>query len=303
MITTRQLRYFDAVARLGHFGRAAEACAVTQPALSMQIQELERGLGVALVERGRQVRLTEAGEEVARRAALILDELGALESFAARRRAPLSGRLRLGVIPSIAPYLLPQVLALVRARHPALDLTVRETLTDYLVAQVHDGTLDAALLALPVDAPGLAARPLFEDRFVLAVPEGASVPRRRRAGAQQLRAAPLLLLEEGHCLRDQALSFCALRDVSGAAAYGASNLSTLVQMVAGGMGQTLLPEMAVALETARGGIRTLRFEDPEPARTVGLVHRKASALTADIEALGALILDARSEARAETAQG
>ncbi len=295
MISTKQLTYFDAVARLAHFGRAAEECAVTQPALSMQIQELERELGVKLVERGRTVRLTDAGEEVARRTAHILAEIHGLADLGASRRAPLTGRLRLGVIPSIAPYVLPRVLQVLKATYPDLDLQIRETLTEYLVAQVEEGSLDAALLALPLDGSALETMPLFEDRFLLAMSDTQAVkPKRKRADAAQLASAPLLLLEEGHCLRDQALSYCAMRDVSGAAAYGASNLSTLVQMVASGMGQTLLPEMSLDVEAARGGIRVLRFDDPQPSRTVGLAFRRTSPLKADFEALGTVIKDART---------
>ncbi len=293
MITTKQLVYFDAVARLKHFGRAADECAVTQPALSMQIQEMERELGVALVERGRTIRLTDAGEEIAARAARILQEIDGLSDFASRRRSTLTGRLRLGVIPSIAPYLLPSVLPELQLRYPHLELRIRETLTEYLLAQLDDGTLDVALLALPVDAAGLETISLFEDRFLLASPKDAPAPRakRKRARIDDLDDAPLLLLEEGHCLREQALSFCSLRSTDNADSFGASSLSTLVQMVASGMGQTLLPEMSVGLEAARNEVRVMRFEGPEPSRTVGLAFRKTSPLKADFEALGAVIAD------------
>lgn len=293
MITTKQLLYFDAVARLKHFGRAAEDRAVTQPALSMQIQEMERELGVALVERGRTIRLTDAGEEIAARAATILQQIEGLSDFASQRRGILTGRLRLGVIPSIAPYLLPTVLPELQGRYPQLELRIRETLTEYLLAQLEDGTLDVALLALPVDAAGLETIPLFEDRFLLATSKDAPPHKRKRARIDALDDAPLLLLEEGHCLREQALSFCSLRSTDNADSFGASSLSTLVQMVAGGMGQTLLPEMSVGLEAARNEVRVMRFEKPEPSRAVGLAFRKTSPLKADFEALGHVIADTR----------
>ena len=291
MISTKQLLYFDAVARLKHFGRAAEDRAVTQPALSMQIQEMERELGVALVERGRTIRLTDAGEEIAVRAAGILQQIEGLSDFASQRRGILTGRLRLGVIPSIAPYLLPTVLPELQARYPHLELRIRETLTEYLLAQLEDGTLDVALLALPVDAVGLETIALFEDRFLLATAADVPAPKRKRARIDALDDAPLLLLEEGHCLREQALSFCSLRSTDNADSFGASSLSTLVQMVASGMGQTLLPEMSVGLEAARNQVRVTRFENPEPSRLVGLAFRKTSPLKADFEALGQVIGD------------
>ncbi len=293
MISTKQLTYFDAVARLKHFGRAADACAVTQPALSMQIQEMERTLGVPLVERGRTIRLTDAGEEIAARAARILADIAALSDFASGRRAALTGRLRLGVIPSIAPYLLPSVLPMLQKDYPALELHIRETLTDYLVAQLEDGSLDVALLALPVDDPGIETLALFDDTFFLAQSASATQPRRKHARVEDLETGRLLLLEEGHCLRDQALNFCSLRDIKSIDSFGASSLSTLVQMVAGGMGQTLLPEMSLSLEAGRSDVRLMRFEKPEPYRTVGLAFRKTSPLKADFEALGAVVKKAR----------
>ncbi len=294
MISTKQLVYFDAVARLKHFGRAAEDCAVSQPALSMQIQELERELGVPLIERGRSITLTAAGEDVARRAAGVLHELAAMRAAVAEQRAPLSGRLRLGVIPSIAPYLLPAVLPRLKAEYPKLELRIRETLTDYLVAQLEDGTLDVALLALPIAEAGIETLPLFDDAFLLASPADSRKPRGRRAKLDQLDAAPLLLLEEGHCLREQALSFCSLRDIENVDSFGASSLSTLVQMVAAGLGQTLLPEMSVGVEGTREGVRLMRFQAPEPSRQIGLAFRKTSPLRADFDALGAVISEART---------
>lgn len=276
-ITLRQLRYFDSLARHGHFGHAAEDCAVTQPALSMQIKELEGALGVALVERGaRRVRLTGAGEALVGRAREILrgvDELADLARAAADRPV---GRLRLGVIPTVAPYLLPRIVGALAAAHPGLDLNLRETLTPRLVSELAEGRLDAAIVALPVSEPGLDEVALFAESFVLVRPRadaGKPVP-----SPERLREMRLLLLEEGHCFRDQALSFCDLSPRAAREILDGSSLSTLVQMVAAGIGVTLIPEMAVPVETRSASVALSRFPAPEPARTIGMVWRRASPL-------------------------
>jgi LysR family hydrogen peroxide-inducible transcriptional activator len=291
MISLRQLRYLDALARYRHFGQAAKHCAVTQPALSTQIQDLERKLGVPLVERRyKDVQLTPAGREVAERAAHILAEVRGLAEFARNRAAPLSGDLTLGVIPSIAPYILPQLLPLARERYPRLELRVRETQTHALIEELGEARLDLLLMALPAEHADIETMALFEDRFVLALP-----PERAMKGA--LRATPdlvkndrLLLLEEGHCLREQALAFCELRQADNIDTFGASSLSTIVQMVANGLGLTLLPEISLGVETRHGDIRLMRFEEPEPSRTVGLAWRASSPRKEDFRAFGALIL-------------
>ena len=278
-VTLRQLRYFAALARHGHFGRAAEDCHVTQPALSVQIKELEAALGVALAERGGgRVVLTSAGRELAQRAERVLAEVAEIEQ-AARWTRGLGGRLSLGVIPTVAPYLLPAALPLLRARNISLDLGVREAVTAVLLDELADGRLDAAVTALPTGAEGLIETPLFDDRFLLAAPEGRSLD---GLGAvdlrpEDLRPERLLLLDEGHCLADQALSVCGLQRGAARLDLRASSLGTLARLVAGGFGVTLLPELAARTEAAAApGLTLRRFAEPQPARSVGLVRRALS---------------------------
>lgn len=295
MISFKQLRYFEAVARTRHFGKAAEQCAVTQPALSMQIQELEKTLGVQLLERSRNgVMLTEAGREIAGRANRILADTRDIVDFARRQGGVLSGPLHLGVIPSVAPYVLPALLPLVREKYPDLDLHLRETQTHHLVEELLDGGLDLLLLALPVENPEIETIKLFNDRFLLAMPKSRPVSNRIRATPELLQQDRLLLLEEGHCLRDQALSYCSLRRVDNIDTFGASNLSTIVQMVAGGLGMTLLPELSIHLECRQGDIRLMRFTDPQPRRVVGLAWRRSSPRKRHFVELGKLITQATS---------
>lgn len=290
MTSLKQLRYFEAVARFNHFGRAAEHCSVSQPALSMQIQELEKSLGLQLVERrSKGVRLTVEGKEMALRASRILAEVRDLTDFARQRAGLLSGALHLGVIPSVAPYVLPPLLPVLREQHPGLDLHIRETQTQVLLQQLLDGTLDLLLLALPVNHPEIETIRLFEDRFLLALPRTHRTQGRVRATADLIKGDRLLLLEEGHCLRDQALTFCQLRQVDSINTFGASSLSTIVQMVANGLGLTLLPEISVALETRHADIRVMRFAEPEPSRTLGLAWRSTCSRKRDFVEVGRLI--------------
>ena len=290
MTSLKQLRYFEAVARFNHFGRAAEHCAVSQPALSMQIQELEKNLGLQLVERrSKGVRLTVEGKEMALRASRILAEVRDLTDFARLRASLLSGALHLGVIPSVAPYVLPPLLPILRDQYPGLDLHIRETQTQALLQQLLDGTLDLLLLALPVNHPEIETIRLFEDRFLLALPRTHRTQGRVRATADLIKGDRLLLLEEGHCLRDQALTFCQLRQVDSINTFGASSLSTIVQRVANGLGLTLLPEISVALETRHADIRVMRFAEPEPSRTLGLAWRSTSSRKRDFVEMGRLI--------------
>ncbi|MDP2738908.1 MAG: LysR substrate-binding domain-containing protein [Pseudorhodobacter sp.] len=276
-LTLKQLRYFTALARQGHFGRAAGTCAISQPALSMQIKELEESLGTRLFERGhRQVRLTSFGEEFALRAREILrsvDELGDLVRAAPHR---LMGKLRIGVIPTIAPYLLPTLIANLSRIYPEIDIRVRETLTSKLLAELAEGRLDTAIVALPVSEPALTEVPLMAENFVLLRPGAdADKPVPDRETLIEMR---LLLLEEGHCFRDQALSFCAMRLSPPREMLDASSLTTLVQMVSAGLGVTLIPEMAVAVETRLASVAIARFNSPQPSRTIGMVWRKTSPL-------------------------
>ncbi|MEM9630760.1 MAG: LysR substrate-binding domain-containing protein [Pseudomonadota bacterium] len=280
-ITLKQLRYFEALARHGHFGRAAEACAISQPALSMQIKEMEDVLGASLIERGaRQIRLTHFGEVAVARAREILRATDELGDLARASRERLVGRLRIGVIPTIAPYLLPKVIGDLSGRHPELDIHVRETVTPKLIRELCDGQLDTAIVALPVSEATLAETPLFQENFVLVRPASdANVP---LPSADTLREMRLLLLEEGHCFRDQALSFCNLPSGPPREVLDASSLSTLVQMVSAGMGVTLIPEMAVPVETRSASVSISRFEAPEPTRTIGMVWRKTSPLASQL---------------------
>ncbi|MBA4791251.1 MAG: LysR family transcriptional regulator [Rhizobiales bacterium] len=278
-VTLRQFRYFEALARHGHFRRAAEACGISQPALSMQIKELEREVGTELFERNaRQVRLTSFGEDFAPRIRNILRSVDELGDLARASGDMLMGRLRIGVIPTVAPYLLPTLLGGLGHRYEGLDIHVRETQTPRLLQELEDGRLDTAIIALPVSEPALVEIPLFTESFVLVRPgadEGLPVP-----PPDALREMRLLLLEEGHCFRDQALSFCNAdtrampRDF-----LEASSLSTLVQMVDAGIGVTLIPEMAVDLETRSASVSVARFGNPQPSRTIGMVWRKTSPLT------------------------
>ncbi|HLG79629.1 MAG TPA: LysR substrate-binding domain-containing protein [Bradyrhizobium sp.] len=301
MISLKQLRYFDAVVRAGHFGKAAEQCAVTQPALSMQIQEMEKDLGVPLLERGRNgVIPTEAGREIAGRAARVLTEVRDIVDFARRQGETLAGPLHFGVIPSVAPYLLPALLPLIRNKFPDLDLSLRETQTQHLVDELLDGGLDLLLLALPVEHAEVETMKLFTDRFLLAMPKSRRIAGRVRATPDLLKQDRLLLLEEGHCLRDQALAFCSLRRVDNIDTFGASNLSTLVQMVANGLGFTLLPQLAVELEGRRGDVKLMRFADPEPRRVIGLAWRKSSPRKRHYAELGKIIAQAAAAQIKET---
>jgi LysR family hydrogen peroxide-inducible transcriptional activator len=287
-VTLRQLRYFDALARHGHFGRAADASAISQPALSMQVKELEEVLGAVLIERGaRQVQLTKFGEEAALRIRNILRTVDELGDYARASRDRLAGRMRIGMIPTIAPYLLPTIIGDLARTYPELDIHVREAMTSKLVAELMEGRLDTAILALPVSEPALAEAALFTENFLLVRPKAdgdAPVPSREMLGDMRL-----LLLEEGHCFRDQALAFCSLRTAPARESLDANSLSTLVQMVGAGLGVTLIPEMAVAMETRSAPVCVTRFKDPQPVRTIGMIWRKASPLAGQILQLSEVV--------------
>jgi LysR family transcriptional regulator, hydrogen peroxide-inducible genes activator len=290
-LTLKQLRYFEAVARHLHFGRAAEACCITQPALSMQIQEMEQSLGAMLIERARSgLKLTAAGHMIAERAARILSEVDDLVATCVRGRGLMKAPLRLGVIPSVAPYLMPPVLAELKAAHPDLELHVRETQTKPLTEELLDGKLDVLLLAMPVLGAEIATLPLFEDRFLLAFQKGYRLSGHVRATKEMLEGERLLLLEEGHCLRDQALAYCDLRQVSAVNTLGVSSLSTVSGMVAAGHGITLLPELCLPVETRGRDIEVARFVAPEPFRTLGLAWRATSPRSDDFRELGRLLM-------------
>ena len=254
----------------------------------MQIKELEESLGAVLIERGaRQVRLTKFGEEAALRVREILRSVDELGDFARASRDRLEGRLRVGMIPTIAPYLLPTVIANLTAMHPELDVHVREALTSKLIQELTEGRLDAAIVALPVSEPSLTEIALFAEKFLLVRPgkdEGTPVP-----SSEMLREMRLLLLEEGHCFRNQALSFCKMQSSSPREVLDASSLSTLVQMVSAGMGVTLIPEMAAAVETRSASVSVTRFKDPQPSRTIGMIWRKTSPLAGQLLQLSQVV--------------
>jgi LysR family hydrogen peroxide-inducible transcriptional activator len=301
-VTHKQLRYFDALARHGHFGRAADACAISQPALSMQIKELEETLGGVLLERGaRHVGLTQFGEEVAQRVRDILRSVDELGDFARASRDRLAGRLRIGMIPTIAPYLLPTVSGTLTRMHPELEIHIRETLTPKLIQELAEGRLDTAIVALPVSEPSLTEVALFAENFLLVRPgedEGTPVPT-----GETLREMRLLLLEEGHCFRDQALSFCNMQPSPPREVLDASSLSTLVQMVSAGIGVTLIPEMAVAVETRSAPVSVARFKNPQPSRTIGMIWRKTSPLAGQLLQISEVVCfaaEALRERRAAT---
>lgn len=289
-VTLRQLRYFEQLARHLHFGRAAEACSISQPALSLQIGELEETLGLKLFERAaRQVRLTGFGEAFATRARAVLGAAEDLDSFARGARDVFSGRLRLGVIPTIAPYLLPAFLSAMQQRFAGVDLVLRETVTPRLLEELAEGRLDVALLALPVSESSLEEVPLFTERFMLVRPAAqAALPVPDAAGLREMR---LLLLEEGHCFRDQALAVCGLPAHRPREVLDGTSLTTLVQMVGAGLGVTLIPEMAICVETRSAQVALAAFPDPQPARTIGMVWRKTSPLAGQFGKLAEVVLE------------
>ena len=293
MITLRQLRYLEALAQHRHFGRAAEACAVTQPALSMQIRELEQELEVELVERrAGAIVLTEIGQEVARRGERVLAATRDLVDFARHRGRILSGGLKLGVIPSLAPYVLPKLLPVLQARYPELRIELRETQTRMLVEELLGGDLDLILLALPIPDAEIETIRLFEDPFLLAVPADDPLPETARVTPSQIDRDRLILLEEGHCLRDQALAYCGKARGDSPLGLGATSLATVMQMVANRYGVTLVPEVAVDVEVRDERVKLLRFAAPEPGRTIGLGWRRTSPRKVDFIALGQLVVEA-----------
>lgn len=292
--TLRQLRYFEALARHGHFGRAAEACSISQPALSVQIKELEEALGAELFERAaRQLRLSAFGEEFLLRVRDILRSVDELGDLARAHRRHLVGRLRIGVIPTVAPYLLPGMISALTRDNADLDIHVRETVTPKLLQELAEGRLDTAIVALPVSEPSLTEMPLFEENFVLVRPRADAdkpVP-----SSDMLREMRLLLLEEGHCFREQALSFCDMGSVRPREILDGSSLSTLVQMVGAGIGVTLIPEIAMPVETRSADVSIARFEDPQPSRTIGMIWRKTSPIAKQLTEVSDVVRKAAAD--------
>ena len=284
----RDLKYLVALADLRHFGKAADACFVSQPTLSTQIRKLEDELGVVLVERApRKVMLTAAGLDVVQRARRIVADVEQMREAASRSRDPESGTLRLGVFPTLGPYLLPHVVPTLRARFPQLELLLVEEKSDELLQRLREGKLDAALLALPLHDDQLHAEFLFEEPFVLAAPQQHPLARRNALDAAELSDETLLLLEDGHCLRDQALDVCRLSGAREKSGFRATSLETLRQMVAAGVGVTLLPALSVHKPIAQpANIRLVPFRGTAPSRRIALVWRKSSALDAFLHQLG-----------------
>ena len=275
--TLKQLRYFEALAQHLHFGMAADTCSISQPALSMQIKELEEIIGIALFERSaRQVRLTQFGRVFETRAREILRASDDLSDLARASQSQLTGQLRLGFIPTIAPYLLPKFIANMQRSHREIELNIRETLTPRLIQELSDGRIDAAVVALPVNEAAFTEVDLFEEKFVLIRPVADA--QKPVPNADMLRDMRLLLLEEGHCFRDQALAYCTVRTSRAWEWLDGSSLSTLVQMVGAGMGVTLLPQMAIAVETRAAKVGVVEFQGRAPSRRIGMIWRKSNPL-------------------------
>jgi LysR family hydrogen peroxide-inducible transcriptional activator len=293
-VNLRDLQYLVALAEHRHFGRAAAASFVSQPTLSTQIRKLEDELGVALVERApRKVMLTPAGRDMAERARRILAEVEQMKEAARRTRDPEAGSVRLGIFPTLGPYLLPHVLPRIRARFPRLELLLVEEKTDALLARLREGRLDAALLALPLHDEQMHVEPLFEEPFVLAVPDSHPIARRHKSlELHDLDEEHLLLLEEGHCLREQALDVCRMAGANERDGFRATSLETLRQMVAAGVGATLLPVLAVQPPVPPSpAIRLLPFRGKVPSREIAMVWRRSSAMA---EFLGRLAQELRA---------
>lgn len=290
----RDLTYLVALADHRHFGRAAEACFVSQPTLSMQVKKLERELGVELVERSpRQVMLTPAGELVVERARHMVREADEIREIARRTADPESGSLRLGIFPTLAPYLLPYVVPGITERFPKLELLLVEDKTEEILAQLRDGRLDVAVLALPVHDVNVASRVLFDEDFVLAVPRDHPLAATDRPVATAVLAGEsVLLLDDGHCLRDQALSVCSMAGAAERRGFRATSLETLRQMVAAGVGITLLPRLAVSGPLGMSPLTHLiAFRDPAPQRTIAMFWRPTNPAASLMPDLAALLCD------------
>ena len=297
MVTLRQMRYFDALATTGHFGRAAEMVAVSQPALSAQIAEMERRLDVRLVERQRSgAILTRAGEELLPDVRDILERAERLADRVKPRPGPFGGRLRLGIIPTVAPYLVPRLIPALRRRYTQLSIELKELLTSGCAEDLKHGKLDCAIVALPLAGEGLESAFLFEDRFLIASAEDESTILMSPMTEDRVDVERLLLLEEGHCLRDQALAVCGTSAGRRVANYGATSMATLLQMVSHGMGITLIPEIAVKDEASRNRMRIVPFAEPQPSRRIGLVWRTGAAgKRRDFETLAGAIGESAAE--------
>ncbi|MFT4998846.1 MAG: LysR family hydrogen peroxide-inducible transcriptional activator [Flavobacteriales bacterium] len=271
----KDLKYFLAIAELKHFGHAAQQCNVSQPTLSGQIKKLEETLGVMLFERtNRRVMLTEAGQQIVIYAKRIIREVDAIHEIADSTRDPLAGKFRLGAFPTLATYIFPRIVPQVKASMPNLRLILMEEKTSQLIDQLHNGEIDAALLALPIQDDYLISKPLFDDEFFLAVPSGHDLTKYKTVDQTKLKQHRLLLLEEGHCLRDQSLEICQLHNIGEEQDFKATGLETLRQMVKAGTGITFMPK--IAIQAKETGIEYIPFTKPAPSRSIGLVWRKTT---------------------------
>jgi LysR family hydrogen peroxide-inducible transcriptional activator len=290
----KDLKYLVALADTGHFGRAAERTFVSQPTLSAQLKKLEQYLGVKLVERQpKKVQLTEAGKQIVVHARRMLDEANQIVALGRNSTDPLTGKLKVALIPTIGPYLLPRVMQKIRKTLPHLGLMLYEHRTDGLLKRLHDGEIDVGILALPTALDGLKSRALYTEVFMLAVPNDNILAGKSTVKVQDLKDQTLLLLEDGHCLRDQALEVCSRVDVREAEDFRATSLETLRQMVVAGLGITLLPELAVDSPFgSQRGLTVRHFAKPAPMRTVGAVWRKSSTRTAAIFAVCDVLVEA-----------
>jgi LysR family hydrogen peroxide-inducible transcriptional activator len=291
----RDLRYLVALADTRHFGQAADRCHVSQPTLSAQIRKLEEYLGVTLVERQpRRVALTAEGERVVERARRLVKEADDIIELARGSRDPLSGRLRIGLIPTVGPYLLPRVASRLRRRLPRLQLLLFEYQTGPLLERLRNGEIDLGILALPVSLEGLESRPLYDEPFMVAVPDKHPLAAQKAVKPADLNGETLLLLEDGHCLRDQALEVCGRIDVHEEPDFRATSLETLRQMVGAGLGITLLPELAVdGPFAAARGLAVRPFTRPVPVRTIGAVWRRSSTRGPAIQAVCDVVAESR----------
>ena len=283
----KDLKYLVALADTGHFGKAAERTFVSQPTLSAQLKKLEEYLGVKLVERQpKNVQLTEVGKQIVIRARRMLDEGEEIVALARSNTDPFAGKLKVALIPTIGPYLLPRVMQKIRKGLPHLGLMLYEYQTEALLKRLRDGEIDLGIMALPAIADGVESRALYEENFTVALPNGHPLAATSTLKVQDLKGQTLLLLEDGHCLRDQALEVCSRVDVKEAEDFRATSLETLRQMVVAGLGITLLPEMAVESPFgSQRGLTIRQFARPTPSRTVGAVWRKTSTRAPAIGAL------------------
>lgn len=293
MLTLRQIRYFETLSRTLHFGRAAKALHISQPALSAQIAQMEAFFETTLFLRTPGgISLTADGELVGERVKRILAEVHDLEGMAARGKATLTGRLRVGMIATVAPYILPHLLSHLTERYPELDCEVRESMTDRLLSDLNRGEIDCAIVALPIGEEGFETLPLFDDPFFLAAPAAIADRLSNPFPPVLLGKERIILLEEGHCLRSHALDVCRLAGGQEIATLGATSLTTVLRMVAGGLGATLIPKLAINDETRGGGIAILPFEAPAPFRRLVLAFRPTTARLADLQAFAEAIIDA-----------